>query len=127
MSHVILSKDASGEPRVDEVGSLDEALRQVERLRNEDGVSDVRVLREVPIEVKTYYKVVAVEEDAAAAPSAPPPAVETTPATPPTAVPSDPPSGSAVLAPPQTVPQSAVASEPEEPSAERRGTRFGRS
>ncbi len=77
MSYVVLSTDASGERSIDEAESLDAALQQVEHLRNDDGISDVRVLREVPIEVKTYYKVVALEQEhpepAATAPSVPPP------------------------------------------------------
>jgi len=79
MVYVVLSTDASGERTIDEADSLDAALQHVERLRNEDGVSDVRVLREVPIEVKTYYKVVAVEEEAASAA----PAAATAPPAPP--------------------------------------------
>lgn len=79
MVYVVLSTDASGERKIDEAGSLDAALQHVERLRNEDGVSDVRVLREVPIEVKTYYKVVALEEGSSSATEA---AASTPPAPP---------------------------------------------
>lgn len=133
MSHVVLSKGASGEPKVDEVSSLDEALQQVERLRNEDGVSDVRVLREVPIEVKTYYKVVALEDgpapaDGAPAPAAAPAATADAPPLAPAAGPrSDPPSGSAVLAPPHAVPSASVNEDLEELANERRSSLFGRS
>jgi hypothetical protein len=87
MKHVVLSTDASGQPKIDEVTSLDEALELVERLRNDDEVTDVRVLREVPIQVKTYFKVMAVEDDADAAEasvrtSPPPAAARPTAATP---------------------------------------------
>lgn len=130
MSHVVLSKGASGQPKVDEVSSLDEALKQVERLRNEDGVSDVRVLREVPIEVKTYYRVVALEDGPAAAsvePSGEAPAVPDSPPLAPASSPrSDPPSGSAVLAPPHAVPAASVTDDLEELSNERRSSLFGR-
>ena len=85
MKHVVLSTDATGQPKVDDVDSLDEALQLVERLRNDDGVGDVRVLREVPIEVKTYYKVVALESEASAttgeAAPEPAPAVDAPPST----------------------------------------------
>ena len=84
MKHVVLSTDATGQPKVDDVDSLDEALQLVERLRNDDGVGDVRVLREVPIEVKTYYKVVALESEASAAGEAAPapaPDVDAAPST----------------------------------------------
>lgn len=39
--------------------TLEDALRFVERLRNAEGASEVRVFRvqEIPIEFKTYYKV----------------------------------------------------------------------
>lgn len=87
MKHVVLSTDASGQPKIDEVDTLDEALQLVERLRNDAAVDDVRVLREVPIEVRTYYKVVAVEDtsaDAAAGSGA-----VATPPPPPVAAPAD--------------------------------------
>ncbi len=131
MSHVVLSKGASGAPKVDEVSSLDEALQQVERLRNEDGASDVRILREVPIEVKTYYKVVALEDGPAPAPVEVPSEAPAGPDAPPFAPASgsrsDPPSGSAVLAPPHTAPSTTVADDLEELSSERRSSLFGRS
>ncbi len=80
MKHVVLSTGSSGQPQIDDAASLDEALQLVERLRNDDAVEDVRVLREVPIEVKTYYKVVAVEgADEASTATAPAPAVEAAP------------------------------------------------
>ncbi len=132
MSHVVLSKGASGEPKVDEASSLEEALKQVERLRNEGGVSDVRILREIPIEVKTYYRVTAVEDGATPAPPAAAPTAPTAPT--PDIAPlsaagqrTDPPSGSAVLGPPHAVPQASVNDDLEGLSGERRSSLFGRS
>ncbi len=61
MKYVVLSTDAAGQPNIEDVDSLDSAVQLVERLRNDDAIDDVRVLREVPIEVRTYYKVVALE------------------------------------------------------------------
>lgn len=65
MGHAVHYQDAAGEAQIVDVPSLDAALELVERLRNDDDASDVRVFREVPIEVRTYYRVVALEEDAA--------------------------------------------------------------
>ena len=65
MGHAVHYLDAAGEAQIVDVPSLDAALQLVERLRNDDDASDVRVFREVPIEVRTYYRVVAVEEDGA--------------------------------------------------------------
>ena len=128
MSHVVLSKGASGEPKVEESSSLEEALKQVERLRNEGGVSDVRILREIPIEVKTYYRVTAVEDGATPAPPAAAPTAPTPDIAPLSAAGqrTDPPSGSAVLAPPHAVPQASVNDDLEGLSGERRSSLFGR-
>jgi hypothetical protein len=74
MSYAVHYRDASGESRLEDVTSLEAAVELVERLRNEDGASDVRAFRDVPLEVRTYYKVVvAVEEDEGPARTDPPP------------------------------------------------------
>jgi hypothetical protein len=83
MSYAVHYRDASGDSRLEDVTSLEAAIELVERLRNEDGASEVRAFREVPLEVRTYYKVVAVEEDGS--------------------VRKDPPPGAMPLAPPPTV------------------------
>lgn len=81
MGYAVHYRDAAGAAKLEDVESLDVALERVEQLRNEDGASDVRVFREVPIEVRTYYKVVAVEgkhdvePPPGAMPLSPPPAV----------------------------------------------------
>ena len=74
MGHAVHYRNAAGESRLEDVSSLSAAVELVERLRNQDGAQDVRVFREVPLEVKTYYKVVVAEEDADTppAPSTPP-------------------------------------------------------
>lgn len=53
-------RSAEGKPGYHPTDSLEEAVRFVEHLRNQEQVSDARVwrLHEVPLEVKTYYKVV---------------------------------------------------------------------
>jgi hypothetical protein len=68
MGYAVCHRDTTGALQVDDVASLDAAVETVERLRNEDGTSDVRVFREVPIEVRTYYKVIITDEDVVPAP-----------------------------------------------------------
>lgn len=59
MDHLVTFKTAEGRDGNHTAASLDEAIRFVERLRNNEGASDVRVFRmqEVPIEFRTYFKV----------------------------------------------------------------------
>lgn len=61
MGHVVHYRDASGASHLDDVPSTEAAVELIERLRNEDGAEDVRLFREVPLKVRTYYKV-AVDE-----------------------------------------------------------------
>jgi hypothetical protein len=49
MGHAVHYRDASGASQLEDVASLEAAVELVERLRNEDGASDVRVFREVPL------------------------------------------------------------------------------
>jgi hypothetical protein len=73
MGYAVHYLDASGEIRLEDVTSLEAAVELVERLRNEDGASDVRAFREIPLEVRTYYKVVALEGDGPVGRNDPPP------------------------------------------------------
>jgi hypothetical protein len=59
VEHLVTFRSAEGRDGSHTAPSLDEALRFVERLRNNEGASDVRVFRmqEVPIEFRTYFKV----------------------------------------------------------------------
>ena len=59
MEHLVKFQTAEGREGQHTAGSLDDALRFVERLRNNEGAGDVRVYRlhEVPIEFKAYFKV----------------------------------------------------------------------
>jgi hypothetical protein len=72
MGYAVHHRDASGAMQLEDVESLDKALERVEQLRNAEGATEVRVFREVPIEVKTIYKVVALQEDAGTQSAAPP-------------------------------------------------------
>lgn len=59
MEHLVKFTTAEGREGQHVADGLDDALRFVERLRNTEEVSAVRVFRmqEVPIEFRTYYKV----------------------------------------------------------------------
>ena len=71
MSFMVNFRSTEGKPGYHPTDSLEEAVRFVEHLRNQEQVSDARVwrLHEVPLEVKTYYKVVVPSGVAAAAPA----------------------------------------------------------
>ena len=66
MEHLVRYELASGETRYDTVTSLEAAISLVERLRNEDESRNVEVFRHVPLEFKTYYKVVVADQEAPA-------------------------------------------------------------
>lgn len=59
MSHMVVFRSAEGKPGYHQADSLDEAVRFVEHLRNQEGVSDTRLfkMQEIPLEVRTYYRV----------------------------------------------------------------------
>lgn len=59
MEHVVFFPAADGTPAFRRVSGLEEAVRLVEHLRNEQGVSEasVHVLTEVPLAFKAYYRV----------------------------------------------------------------------
>src|SRR5687768_3266608 len=72
MPHMVVFRSAEGKPGYHQAETLDDAVRFVERLRNQEGVNDSRVFRmeEVALEFKTYVRV----EVAGASPSEPAPA-----------------------------------------------------
>jgi predicted component of type VI protein secretion system len=109
MGHAVHYRNAAGEARLEDVPSLSAAVELVERLRNEDGASDVRVFREVPLEVKTYYKVVVAEEAGEAEPAEDSPSVPVASVPRPEPVSHEPPPGAMNLSPP---PGSAAAASP---------------
>ena len=69
MSFLVNFRSAEGKPGYHPTESLEEAIRFVEHLRNQEHVVDARVwrLHEVPLEVKTYYKVEVVAPEPPAA------------------------------------------------------------
>jgi hypothetical protein len=64
MTYAVHHVNGQGAPQMEEFPSLEAGLARVEALRNDGDVSEVRVFKEIPIEVRTYYRVVAVEDDA---------------------------------------------------------------
>lgn len=74
MEHVVFFPAPDGSPAFKRVGSLEDAVRLVEHLRNIEGVADVSVhsLTEVPMAFRAYYKVeVPVMAEQAASTAAP--------------------------------------------------------
>lgn len=147
MTYAVHHVDAADSPQLEEFPSLEAGLARVEALRNDGEVSEVRVFKEIPIEVRTYYRVVAVE-DAAVDGVTVPAGEDAAPATPPepadpgagepvaaASVPevgnghrpatTDAPSGSVVMTPPPVAP-AAEAAEPVAAESEHRGRLFGR-
>src|SRR2546423_806783 len=72
MAHMVIFRRPDGKPGYHQADGVDDAVRFVEMLRNQEKVTDARIFRmeEVPIEVRTYYKVEVAE--AAEEPEAPP-------------------------------------------------------
>lgn len=59
MSHMVIFRTPEGKPGYQPAETIEEAVEVVERLRNDDGVDNVRIFRldEVIFEYKPYYKV----------------------------------------------------------------------
>lgn len=78
MEHLVRFTSAEGRDGYHTAASLDDALKFVERLRNNEEVDRVRLFRlqEVPIEFKAYYKVELRGADGPAAPAAEAPPAE---------------------------------------------------
>jgi len=72
---MVIFRRPDGKPGYHQADGVDDAVRFVEMLRNQEKVTDARIFRmeEVPIEVRTYYKVEVAEaaEDSEAPPMAP--------------------------------------------------------
>jgi hypothetical protein len=67
MEHVVFHPGPDGSPAFRRFGSLEDAVRFVEHLRNAEGVSEVSVhaLSPVPLAFRAYYKVEMPQEPAA--------------------------------------------------------------
>lgn len=59
MPYMVIFRHAEGRAGYHQAESLDDGVRFVEHLRNQENVTDARIFRmqEVAIEFKTYYKV----------------------------------------------------------------------
>jgi hypothetical protein len=59
MAYMVIFRRPEGKPGYHQAENVDEAVRFVEHLRNQEHVNDARIFRmeEVPIEFRTYYKV----------------------------------------------------------------------
>lgn len=57
--HMVVFSSPEGKPAYHQAESLDEALKFVERLRNNEGVEEAKLyaLTEIPLQVRTYVKV----------------------------------------------------------------------
>ena len=74
MPHMVIFRSTEGKPGYHQAETLEEAVRFVEHLRNQENVPDARIFRmqEVPIEFKTYVRVEVASVDEAAPPAAAP-------------------------------------------------------
>ena len=59
MSHMVIFRGADGKAGYHQADALDEAVRFVERVRNEEGVDAAHIFRlqEVPFEFRQYFRV----------------------------------------------------------------------
>ncbi|MDQ1394830.1 MAG: hypothetical protein QOG64_89 [Acidimicrobiaceae bacterium] len=59
MPHMVIFRDAEGRPGYHQAEGIEDAVRFVEHLRNEQQVSETRIfsMQEVPIEIKSYWRV----------------------------------------------------------------------
>src|SRR5437588_13082108 len=66
MAHMVIFRRPDGKPGYHQADSVDDAVRFVEMLRNQEKVTDARIFRmeEVPIEFRAYYKVEVVPDQA---------------------------------------------------------------
>ena len=137
MTHMVMFRSADGKPGYHHTDSLDEAIGFVEHLRNQEQVPEARIFRmeEIPIAVKTYYKVevsTAQPAQPAKTPTPSPAPMAPTATASPSAAPSASPAPTAsVSSPPRdkvTVPEEPVVIEPMAPSngGLAAGPRFGR-
>lgn len=131
MSHMVIFRSADGQPVYSQVESLEDAARHVESLRNAGQGGDARIFRlhEIPMEVKTYYRVeVSVPEQPAADPAPAAPAASATPAPAPveaSEAPTAPAAPAAVVPPAPAAAPTAVKPEPATAGASANGGRFG--
>jgi hypothetical protein len=59
MTHMVIFRRPEGKPGYHQADGVEDAVRFVEMLRNQQQVTDARIffMQEVPIEFRTYYRV----------------------------------------------------------------------
>jgi hypothetical protein len=72
VSYMVIFRTADGKPGYQQADDVQDAAASVERLRNEDGVDNVRIYRmeEVAFEYKVHYSVQLTSPEAGSAPAA---------------------------------------------------------
>ena len=65
MAYMVIFRRPDGKPGYHQADGVDDAVRFVEMLRNQEKVTDAHIFRmeEVPIEIRAYYKVEVVAEE----------------------------------------------------------------
>ena len=128
MEHVVFHPGPDGSPAFRRFGSLEDAVRFVEHLRNVEGVSEVSVhaLAPVPLSFRAYYKVeVPVDAAPVDVPAPSEPVLEAVPAAEPVAEPVAEPAVAELAEPQFAEPQFAEASAAaEQPSNGKRSLGF---
>ncbi|MFU8841352.1 MAG: hypothetical protein ACNA8R_11625 [Nitriliruptoraceae bacterium] len=65
MGYAVHHVDGAEATQLEDLATLEDALARVEALRNDGRASQVRVFKEIPVQVQTYYRVVAVDGEEA--------------------------------------------------------------
>jgi hypothetical protein len=127
MSHMVIYRSVEGQPVFHQVENLEDAARHVESLRNAGQGDDARIfaMKEVKIEVKTYYRVEVSSDDGAAAPAPSKPIAADTSAAAVPAAPASPPVAEAAAPAAAPAAPAAVKPEPAGAGAAANGGRFG--
>lgn len=99
MEHIVRYRAPDGQEVTREASSLDEALALVEKLCNEDGISQVRVYQRIEVQFQTYYRATVAAGSARPEPSAAPPATSDEPGAETPEPPPEPPPGAMLLSP----------------------------
>ena len=88
MPHMVIFRDVEGRAGYHQAEGLDDAVRFVEQLRNEQNISETRIfsMQEVPIEFRPYYRVTLAAAPMVGEPETPAPAPDPEPVAEPEAV-----------------------------------------
>ena len=135
MDHLVRYRMADGQERYEDVADVHSALSRAEVLRNDEGVSDVRIYATVRVEFRPYYRAAVVNDAPPLVAAVPPPPAEepaaVAPLAPVDAASSSPPPPGAMLLTPPPVPRlddapAPMEEEPKEAESGRRVSLFNR-